>query len=272
MRRLPALAATAALLLVTLPGPALAADPGVGRCVDGTMQDGTYSGFVVTGTCTIARGANVQINGNLVIAAGAMLDDHGAEGWMHSQIHVTGNIHVRRNAVLGLGWNSPNGEGSLGPDTVGGNIIATRPRAMQIGGVTIGGNLVSVGGGVASTAPADFRNFPIKDNVIHGNLLVEGWRGGWFGVIRNTIDGNAVILNVVSRSTPEGPGVDTDSTEIMGTHMDLGGGTVIDIPQTIGGNLVCLHNVPAAQYNPADGGAPNVVGGNAIGECAAISS
>ena len=53
-----------------------------------------------------------------------------------------------------------------------------------------------------STSAEDFRNFPVKDSVIHGNLVIQGWTGGWFGVIRNTIDGNAVIANNRSWSNP----------------------------------------------------------------------
>ena len=199
---------------------------------------------------------------------------------MNAQIHVTGNIHVEKGAVLGLGWNGggplPGGEGALGPDTVGGNIIANQPLALQIGQVTIGGNLISNGGGVLSPSLADFRNFPIEDNVIHGNLVVQGWTGGWFGVIRNTIDGNAIIANNVSLShapdaatgDPGGPGTDEDSTEVMGTDATLFGlGT---FPQTIGGNLICHGNLPAAQVNPVDGGAPSIVLGKKIGECASL--
>ncbi len=236
------------------------------------MLPGTYSGFVVTGTCTIAYGANVQINGNLTIAPGASLDDHGAEAWMAGEIHVTGSIHVEKGAVLGLGWNGvgplPGGEGALGPDTVGGSIIANQPLALQIGQVTIGGNLISNGGGVLSSSLADFRNFPIEDNVIHGNLVVQGWTGGWFGVIRNTIDGNAIIANIRSWSSDAGPGTDEDSTEVMGSDATMFGlGT---FPQTIGGNLICHGNLPAAQINPLDGGTNNVVGGKKIGECASL--
>ncbi len=163
-------------------------------------------------------------------------------------------------------WNAP--EGTLGPDTVGGSIIANQPLAMQVGAVTIGGNLVSHGGGVLSTSAEDFRNFPVKDNVIHGNLVISGWSGGWFGVIRNTIDGNAVITNNRSWSNPDGPGTFFDSTEVMGSDLSGFGGPVI--PQTIGGNLICHGNLPVAQINPLDGGAPNVVYGQKIGECAAL--
>jgi hypothetical protein len=272
LRKLISLWAVAAMVALAVPTTAFAAGPVAGTCSNGMMEAGTYRNFVVTGTCTIAHGAIVQINGNLTIAPGASLDDHGAEAWMHGEIHVTGNIHVEKGAVLGLGWNGggplPGGEGALGPDTVGGSIIANQPLAMQIGQVTIHGNLVSNGGGVLSTALADFRNFPIEDNEIHGNLVVQGWTGGWFGVIRNTIDGNAIIANNRSWSSDTGPGTDEDSTEVMGTDATFFGLGVF--PQTIGGNLICHGNLPAAQFNPLDGGTDNIVHGRKIGECAGL--
>jgi hypothetical protein len=271
MRRFAILAAVAALIAMLLPASAVAAVGLPGTCSRGTMLGGTYSGFVVSGECTIARGANVQINGDLNILAGASLDDHGAEQWMGGQVHVTGNVIVGRGAVLGLGWNSPGGDGTLGPDTVGGSIIANLPLALQIGGVTIGGSLTSNGGGVLSTSTKDFRNFPIKDNVIHGNLTINGWQGGWIGVIRNTIWGNASITNNVSMSNDvTGPGTDRDSTEVMGSSF-VDGGMVISIPQTIGGNLSCNGNVPKAHVNAGDGGAKNFVHGTAYGECAGLT-
>lgn len=42
-------------------------------------------------------------------------------------------------------------------------------------------------------------------------------------------------------------------------------------PQTIGGNLTCQDNTPAAQVNPGDGGLPNTVLGQAIGQCAGLA-
>jgi hypothetical protein len=269
MRRLTLLGTVVALLAMALPGSALAADPSSGTCSGGTMLAGTYSGFTVTGTCTIADNANVQINGDLTVADGASLNDHGAELWMNAQLHVTGNVTVGMGAVLGLGWNSPQGEGSLGPDTVGGNIVANQPLALQVGQVTIGGNLISNGGGVVSVSGAT-RNFPVEDNVIHGNLVVQGWQGGWIGLIRNTVDGNVIFANNVSKwNRDTGEGMDTDSSEVMGTDLSAFGGPII--PQTIGGNLICHDNVPAAQVNPLDGGANNFVGGKAIGECAGLT-
>jgi hypothetical protein len=268
VRKFSLLGVAVALAALLVPGTALAAGSGAGTCSNGTMAGGTYSSFVVTGVCNIAFGATVQINGNLTVASGASLNDHGSEMWLHGRMHVGGNVLVGKDAVLGLGWNSPNGDGSLGPDTVGGSIVANQPRALQIGQITIGGNLISNGGGVASTSVADFRNFPVKDNVIHGNLIVQGWHGGWIGLIRNTVGGNVIFSKNVSGSSDTGPGADSDSSEVMGSDLTGVGGPII--PQTIGGNLICQGNVPAAQVNPLDGGAPSIVGGVAIGQCAGI--
>jgi hypothetical protein len=264
VRRLTVFGTVLALAAVAVPGSAFAAGPGAGTCSSGTMLAGTYSSFTVTGTCTIAYGATVRINGDLTVAAGASLDDHGAEAWMAGQVNVTGNVYVGKGAVLGLGYNAA--EASLGPDTVGGSIIANQPLALQLGNVTVDGNVISNGGGVLSTSIDDFRNFPVKDNVIHGNLIIQGWQGGWIGLIRNQVDGNVVFANNVSMSNPEtGPGTDEDSSEVMGSSV-FG----LSFPQTIGGNLICHGNVPAAHVNVGDFGDYNVVSGKKIGECAGL--
>ena len=269
VRRLTLLGTVVALMAIALPGSALARDSRAGACINGKMLAGTYRDFTVTGTCVVAYGAKVHIKGDLTVSAGASLNDHGAEQWMQAEIHISGDVHVGKGAVLGLGWNSPQGEGSLGPDTVGGNIEANRPLALQVGGITVGGDVVSVGGGVMSTSAADFRNFPVKDNVVHGNLVITGWRGGWIGLIRNRVDGTVVFARNVSASSDAGPGTDADSSEVMGSDLSSVGGPTI--PQTIGGNLVCLGNVPAAHVNPGDYGAKSVVAGKAIGECAGLT-
>ena len=198
-RRLTLLGASVALVAMALPASALAASPGPGTCSGRTMAAGTYSSFTVTGTCTIAHGANLHINGDLTVAAGASLNDHGAELWKAAQMHIAGDVYVGKGAVLGLGWNSPNGEGSLGPDTVGGDIVASQPLALQLGQITVGGDVISNGGGVQGVSGAG-RNFPVEDSVIHGNLVVQGWHGGWIGLIRNTVGGNVIFSRNVSRS------------------------------------------------------------------------
>ena len=265
MRRLTLLGASLALVTMAFPGSVLAANPNAGTCSGGTMLAGTYSSFTVTGTCTIEPGAVVQINGNLTVARGASLNDHGAEGWLNAQVHITGNVRVGKGAVLGLGFNAP--EGTLGPDTVGGNIVANQPLALQLGNVTVGGNVISNGGGSRKASVADFRNFPVKDNTIHGNLIIQGWRGGWIGLIRNHVDGNVIFSHNRAADTSVLPG--SDSSEIMSSDLSAIGGPIL--PQTIGGNLICHHNVPAAQVNSGDFGANNFVGGEAIGECAGLT-
>jgi len=264
MRRLTLLGTVVAMLVMALPGSALAGKPGAGTCSGGMIPAGTYSGFTVTGNCAVDFDASVQINGNLTVADGAILNDHGAEGFHRAQMHITGNVRVGKGAILGLGYNAA--EGTLGPDTVGGNIVANQPLTLYLGNITVGGNVISNGGGLLSNSLADFRNFPIKDNTIHGNLIIQGHRGGWIGLIRNHVDGNVVFAKNVSRSNPEtGPGTDGDSSEVMGSAFGP-----VKLPQTIGGNLICHGNVPAAQINFADGGDYNVVGGHKIGECAGL--
>jgi hypothetical protein len=243
-----------ALLAMAVPGSALAGERGAATCAGGTLHAGTYRGLIVTGTCMIDAGAVVHINGNLIIADGASLDDHAAEMFRKAEMHISGNVRVGKGAVLGLGYNAASG--ALGPDTVGGSIVANQPLTIYLGNVTVGGNVVSIGGGLLSTSAADFRNFPIKDNVIHGSLIIAGWRGGWLGAIRNHVDGSVIVFGNRSRSSGTGPGTDADSTEVQ--------------TNSISGNLLCFANSPAAQINTVDGGLPNVVGGRAFGECAGL--
>ena len=222
-RRTVLLGTVMALLAMALPGTALAGDHGAGACSDGVLHGGTYRGVTVRGSCTIDAGAVVWIKGNLTVARGASLDDHGAEGFRGAQVHVTGNVHVGKGAVLGLGYNAP--EGTLGPDTVGGSIVADQPLALQLGSVTVGGSVISIGGGVLSTSAADFRNFPIKDNVIHGNLVIAGWRGGWMGAIRNHVGRNVIIFrnvsSVVGHGAGHGPRLDRGADERHRRQPDL---------------------------------------------------
>jgi hypothetical protein len=260
-RRILLFGTVVALLAMVLPGSALAANPGAGTCTGGAIPAGTYSGLTVTGTCFFA--GPVTINGNLTVADGAILNDHA---WPYpAAVHVTGDVRVGKGAVLGLGYNAA--EGTLGPDAVDGNIVANQPLTLYLGNITVRGNVISNGGGLLSTSAEDFRNFPVKDNVIHGNLIIQGWQGGWIGLIRNHVDGNVIFAKNVSLSHPPsfpgeppdagGPGTDPDSSEVQ--------------TNSIFGNLICHGNFPAAQINSGDGGLPNDVGGNAIGECALLA-
>jgi hypothetical protein len=228
-------------------------------CATGTLPSGTYNGFTVSGRCSVAFNAQITVNGDLTVGDGAVF-----AGIIPSSVHVTGDVNVGKDALLGLGY-------ATKTDVVDGNITANQPRSLYLGFVTIHGNVTSNGGGTLTA----FYNFPIKDNVIDGDLTLDGWTGGWIGAVRNTVGGNVDISNNTSAvqaadpdacdasgtfpaGCPAAPGGDMDSTEVM--------------TNTIGGNLTCKGNSPAAQVNPADGGQPNVVGGKAKGECAGLTT
>jgi hypothetical protein len=228
------------IVLGVVGSTALAAPPGASTCTGGPIAAGTYTGLTVTGTCTFT-GGTVTIDGNLRVADGAILNDHAAS--VTTTVYVTGNVTVGKGAVLGLGSYGPPND-----TTVDGNIVANQPLTLYLGGMTVHGNVVSTGGGDPG------RNFPIKDDTIDGNLIIQGWSGLWLGVIRTTVGGNVIIANNAAADTSEEPG--SDSTEIMTNH--------------VSGNLICQGNLPAAQVNPNEGGQPNVVGGHKIGECAGL--
>ena len=224
---------------------AVAAKPGAGTCSGGTpgapevVPAGTYNGFTVTGNCVFGPGT-MTINGHLTIADGGILNDH-ASG--QATVHITGNVKVGKAGVLGLGNYNP-----VPPHTsavVDGNVVANDPATLYLGGMTIHGNLVSNGG----SGPG--RNFPIKDNTIGGNLILQGWSGQWIGVIRDQVGGNVIFSRNSALDTSVVPG--SDSSEVQ--------------TNVIEGNLICLGNTPTAQVNQFDGGQPNVVGGNSVGEC-----
>ena len=91
--------------------------------------------------------------------------------------------------------------------------------------------------------------------------MIQGWTGGWIGLIRNHVGGNVIFSKNTSVINglvdPPVPGqVDSDSSEVM--------------TNVIGRNLICQGNTPKAQVNPDDGGQPNTVGGHKIGQCAGL--
>ena len=244
--------AAAAVLLIVGGATALAGGPGSTTCNNTTLGSNSYGSVTVMGTCQVALGSNITINGDLTLSDGSVF-----AGFTPSTVHVTGNVKVGKGALLQMGYGTET-------DVVDGNINANQPLNVELGFVTIHGNVVSNGGGPGTDA---FLNFPLKNNTIDGNLIVHGWQGGWFGLLRNTVGGNIDVSNVASvlHQTPDScgegtappctgtaPGPDPDSTEI--------------VDNTVGGNVICQNNVPAAQVGDSGGG-PNIVSGNKIGEC-----
>jgi hypothetical protein len=232
---------------------AVAARPESATCSGGTIAAGTYSSLKVTGVCSFG-GGTVTVSHNLVVAPGAVLNDHSASPL--TTVHVGGNVLVGKGGIVGLGTYNPAApHGSV----VDGNVIANQPLSLYISFTTIHGNLISHGGG--GGVAGEFRNYPTKDNTIDGNVVIQGWTGGWIGLIRNHVGGNVVFSKNTSVINglvdPPVPGqVDSDSSEIM--------------TNVIGRNLICQGNTPKAQVNPDDGGQPNTVGGHKIGQCAGL--
>jgi hypothetical protein len=232
---------------------AVAARPESATCSGGTIAAGTYSSLKVTGVCSFG-GGTVTVSHNLVVAPGAVLNDHSASPL--TTVHVGGNLLVGKGGIVGLGTYNP---AAPHDSVVDGNVIADQPLSLYISFTTIHGNLISHGGG--GGVAGEFRNYPTKDNTIDGNVVIQGWTGGWIGLIRNHVGGNVVFSKNTSVINglvdPPVPGqVDSDSSEIM--------------TNVIGRNLICQGNTPKAQVNPDDGGQPNTVGGHKIGQCAGL--
>ncbi len=225
---------------------------GPDACRGGEIPSGTYRGLVVTGDCTVPDGAEVTVAGDLVLWPGSAFNAQTL-----GEVHVTGNVVAMRNANFALGC-TVMGVGCAADthDVVDGSIFGVGALTLRIDGSTIHGSIFSVGGGHTS----EDVNFPIKDNTVDGSVTVIGWRGTWFGLIRNTIGGGAMIIgNRTNFSNPVQP---LDSNEV--------------VANTIGRNLVCLANNPPAQFGDAledgpPGYGPNTVGGRAIGECADLT-
>ncbi len=242
-------------------GAAQAASPQAGTCGNETLSGThTYSSLRVTGTCTVEAGADITVMQNLSVAPGAVFDAQGAP----STVNIGGNVIAARGSMFGLGCTPAHGCENGGPysvTSVGGNIILNHVYNAAINGVTVGGNVVSYGGGAGFVMTSDspetsehFVPFSMKDDVIHGNVVVHGLTTSWFGLIRSTVDGTVVLRDI---------------------HLDDPDGNEV-VNDTVGGNLVCFGNDPAPQLGDAVTGAPpgygpTTVGGRAVGQCSSIN-
>lgn len=237
--------------------------PSALTCTGGAIASGTYASVTVTGECTVPAGATVTIIGNLNVASGAMLDADSAP----STITVGHNVVGSPGSWTGLGCtpahggcSAPSPEGGAGPYfgqqstvLVKGNVSLDHVYNAALDGITVNGNVSSVGGGSGMNPPG-FIPFSVKDDTIHGNLSVSGLTSVWFGVIRSTIDGNVVLSDNTL--------LDPDANEV--------------VHDTIGKNIICTNNYPAPQFGDAVEGQPtsyqwSTVGGQALGQCSFIT-
>ncbi len=231
------------------------ADPSIGPQIcpgTETAISGTYGQLTLNGDYYVPSGETLTVQTYLSIAPGACLD-----AFTMGTVHVFHNLNVYPGAILALGCTinsiGPNGSPCTGTtnDVVGGSILATDPLTMYLDGDTIWGSIKSFGGGPGPTF-SPYINFPIKDNVVHGNINVANWEGAWFGVIRNVVYGSVSVKSNVGVAIGDfGP----DSNEVA--------------TNVINGNLSCFGNDPAAQLGDS-GGTPNTVFGAKLGECAGL--
>lgn len=213
--------------------------------------------LVVRGNAYVADGATLRVRGNLVVARGACLD-----AFSLGTVHVRRNVLVGHGATLALGCApGANGPPPMAPcnftttdDTVGGNLLALRPQTMYLTAVTVGRNVVSVGGGPGTQSVGT--SFAVKDMKIRGDLVLYGWKGGWIGALRNQV-GRNLLFSRNAGSRPGDSGA-PDSSEVDGN--------------TVGRNLVCFRNQPAAQFGDAPPPHANTVAGRAIGECKGLTA
>ena len=213
------------------------------------IPSGTYSSLTVTGVCYVAPGTVINVVGNVNVAAGAVLDAQT----FSSTITVGHNVTAVSGSLLGLGClpNPPKhttghpcaDDPASSSITVNGNVTAANADTVLLNGITVKGNVTLAGGG------ENFLVWPIKMNMIGGNLIISGVTPNWLGVIRNKIGGNAILTNITI-TDPGDPGIPT----------------IFVASNTVGQNLICTGLVPsvAGGFN----GEVNVVGGKAIGQCA----
>jgi len=265
LRILGSLAVAAALALST--GPAMAAGSNTQShhdraerestramgytCTGGDIPSGRYASITVTGFCDVPAYAVIRVVGNVNVRAGAVLDAQSAP----STITVGRNVTAAAGSLLGLGCQPPSYTGNSGHEcavepgghstiTVNGNVTATDADTVLLNGITVKRNVMLTGGG--GSIP-----WSIKNNTIGGNLKVSGQTAAWLGVLFNRIGRNATLTDIaVIDEHPGAPGV-------------------YIVRNTIGRNLTCMGLTPGVSggFVPGD---VNVVGRNAIGQCASL--
>jgi len=178
-----------------------------------------------------------------------------------SDVHVGGNLTVGSNGVLILGCepeafacvNDPDQTvGTLMTnDTIGRNLTTQGALAVIVHATKIGGNAVVQGGGGGVTCASTIPNIPgppayidMEDTSVEGNAIIQGVQSCWAGFIRDTV-GHNVIYQRNTFADPDASELTTD---------------------TVGGNMICFGNSPQVQFGDSTG-APDNVGGHALGEC-----
>jgi hypothetical protein len=252
-RGVAAFATGAALVLawsIATADAASASTPAAYTCTGGEIPSGTYSSITVTGACAPATDAVINVVHGISVSANAIFDAQSAP----STITVGGNVTAMSGSLLGLGCQpdlafarhpctvEPTASSTI---TVKGNVSAVGANTVLINGSTVKGNVTLIGGG--GDLP-----WSVKNNMIGRNLTIMGVTSEFMVVLRNTIGGNATLINITETDTDPNPAVEI-------------------VVNKIGGNLVCFGLSPRAAggFIP---GQVNTVGGKSVGQCANLIS
>jgi len=205
-----------------------------------TIPSGIYSSITITGACAVTPNATITVLGDVNVASGAVFDAQSAP----SKITVGGDVTAASGSLLGLGCLPNPPKHTTGhPCTVEphrqstivvlGNVTTTDADTVLLNGITVKGNVTLLGGGDQAGNP-----WSIKTNWIGGDLVVSGVTPEWIG--------NVILTNIT-----------------------VAEGVTIDVARnTVGRNLTCWGLAPAVSGGFT--GEVNVVGGQALGQCASL--
>ncbi len=230
------------------------------------IPSGTYASITVKGACQPAPNAVITVLGDVNVAAGAVLD---AQSYP-STITVRHDVTAGPRSLLGLGClpnptptsttGHPCVDANGNPTTfsssikVDGNVTAWAANTVLLNGITVKGNVTLIGSEGTATVAERATAIPwaIKTNTIGGNLIVADTTPIWVGVIVNKVGGNVILFNVhITDGLP--PNNDPMPTIFVASN-------------TVGQNLGCWGLGP--YLSGGFGTEHNVVGGQALGQCA----
>lgn len=213
-------------------------------CNGGSIAPGTYSSITVAGPCQLTNHGTVRVTGGLTVASAGLFD-----AVTPGTLNVGGNLVIHSGGIAGVGCSPHIGCQVTTADTIGGNLLASAPRALIVHSVAIAGSVNVFGGGGSMNCNATalfggpyYDDF--EDTTVGGWVTVRHVHSCWFGFIRNHVTSNVTISGMRL--------ADPDANEI--------------VSNTIGGNLACYDDTPHPHVGDSQG-SPNVVGGSKIAEC-----
>jgi hypothetical protein len=234
-------------------GPASAGTHGGSKaytCTGGPIPSGTYASITVAGPCNVLADSVIRVTGSIRVLRGAVLDAQSAPATITVDRDVTG----APGSMVGLGCQPPEFTNNSGhpcetkPEghstiVVHGNVVLLGAIGVFLNGIEVGGNVTILGGG--SDIP-----WSIKNDTIHGNLVVAGQTEEWIGILFNKIDKNVLLAGITLTGADDSTGSGTNPLFV--------------VRNSIGRNIAC------AGLNPGVFGYGNAISQHALGQCAVL--